>query len=122
MTRKYFRNFLGIFHSFFVLGFLGFLYRKWIRNVGDSYEQQIFQELFADISLLQFSAQSGSYESPNQMALVPNQLAQQNLSLSRQEVPEIISSPFLDVVVATRVLQNDMFCQALGTEMHFRGS
>ena len=50
------------------------------------------------------------------MALVPNQLAQQNLSLSRQEVPEIILVGFLDVVFATRVLQNDMFCQALGTE------
>ena len=54
------------------------------------------------------------------MALVPNQLAQQNLSLSRQEVPEIILVRFLDVVFATRVLQNDMFCQALGTESDFR--
>ena len=58
---------------------------------------------------------------PNQMALVPNQLAQQNLSLSRQEVPELSFDRFLVVVFATRVLQNDMFCQALGTEMHFRG-
>ena len=51
------------------------------------------------------------------MALVPNQLAQQNLSLSRQEVPELIRGPFFTLVFATRVLQNDMFCQALGTEM-----
>ena len=33
-----------------------------------------------------------------------------NLSLSRQEVLEIIHGPFGDVVFATRVLQNDMFC------------
>ena len=50
------------------------------------------------------------------MALVRNQLAQQNLSLSRQEVPELSFDRFLDVVFATRVLQNDMFRQALGTE------
>ena len=51
------------------------------------------------------------------MALVPNQLAQQNLPFYRQEVPEIILVRFLLIVFATRVLQNDMFCQALGTEM-----
>ena len=48
------------------------------------------------------------FAQPN--GLVPNQLAQQNLPLSRQEVPEIILVRFLDVVFATRVLQNDMFC------------
>ena len=61
----------------------------------------------------------GSYESPNQMALVPNQLAQQNLSFSRQEVPEIILTPFLALVFATRVLQNHMFRQALGSRNDF---
>ena len=54
------------------------------------------------------------------MALVPNQLAQQNLLLYRQEVPDMIGGCFGDVVFATRVLQNDMFCQALGTEKDFR--
>ena len=46
-----------------------------------------------------------------------SKIRKENLSLSRQEVPEIIHGPFGDVVFATRVLQNDMFCQALGTEM-----
>ena len=45
-----------------------------------------------------------------------------NLSFSGQEVPEIIFARFLALVFATRVLQNDMFCQALGTENDFRGS
>ena len=46
MNRKYSSNFLPIFHSFI----FWFFDRKRIENVGDSYEQQIFQELFADIS------------------------------------------------------------------------
>merc|ERR1712127_505546 len=66
---KVFPELLADISLFYFLGFLGFLYRKWTRNVGDSYEQEIFQELFADISLLQFSAKSSwniccSYESP----------------------------------------------------------
>ena len=36
--------------------------------------------------------------------------------------PLFSNGPFLDVVFATRVLQNDMFCQALGTERDFPGS
>ena len=44
----------------------------------------------------------------------------ENLSLSRQEVPEIILGWFLALVFATRDLQNDMFCQALDTENDFR--
>ena len=59
------------------------------------------------------------FAQPN--GLVRNQLAQQNLSLSRQEVPEIHFGWFLALVFATRVLQNHMFCQALGTEKNFRG-
>ena len=51
---KIFQELLADISLFFFLGFLGFLYRKWTRNVGDSYEQQIFQELFADISLFFF--------------------------------------------------------------------
>ena len=49
-----------------------------------------------------------------------SKIRKENFSLSRQEVPGIISSPFLDVVFVTRVLQNDMFCQALGIEKDFR--
>ena len=39
-----------------------------------------------------------------------------NLSTYRQKISEIILGCFLVVVFATRVLQNDVFCQALGTE------
>ena len=48
------------------------------------------------------------FAQPN--GLVRNQLAQQNLSLSRQEVAEIIRGRFFTLVFTTRVLQNDMFC------------
>ena len=48
------------------------------------------------------------FAQPN--GLVRNQLAQQNLSLSRQENPEIILVGFLDVVFAIPDLQNYMFC------------
>ena len=43
-------------------------------------------------------------------------LEKKNKSLYRQEVPGIHFGWFLDVVFATRDLQNDMFCHALGTE------
>ena len=49
-----------------------------------------------------------------------SKIRKENLSLSRQEVTEIMLVGFLDVGFATRVLQNDMFCQALGTEKDFR--
>ena len=51
-----------------------------------------------------------------------SKIRKENLSLSRQEVPEIIFGRFLVVVFATRVLQNDMFRQALGIEKDFRRS
>ena len=55
-------------------------------------------------------------------ANILSKMRRENLSLSRQEVPEIHFGWFLDVVFATRDLQNDMFCQALGTEKDFRGN
>ena len=60
------------------------------------------------------------FAQPN--GLVRNQLAQQNLSLSRQEVPELSFGRFLVVVFATRVLQNDMFCQLVECRNDFRRS
>jgi hypothetical protein len=60
MNSKYSRNFLPIFHSFF----FWFFDRKRIENVGDSYEQQIFQELFADISLFFFLSVFQKFNTP----------------------------------------------------------
>ena len=62
MNSKYSRNCLPIFHSFF----FWFFDRKRIENVGDSYEQQIFQELFADISLFFFWVFSRNLTRPGQ--------------------------------------------------------
>ena len=43
------------------------------------------------------------------------------MSFYRQEVPEIIFDRFLVVVFATRVLQNDMFCQLVESPHDFPG-